>query len=147
MAATQVLGDALIAEATEVDHPPHALALGHAREVARAFTLAILEALATGHGVHEEVGDIDILTSAFQASGIGYVPVVKLTALCAQVLRSRGGAHETAHMKPRADERPGEAAADEPGGSSYEGALGDELRLPALHAGHARHQPSEAPLR
>ena len=115
VAAAQVLGDALVAEPAEVDDATDALARGHAREVARAVVLTLLEARAAGHRVDEEVGDVDLLAGAAQARLVVHVAAADLAADALELTGTRRIAHETAHGRAVGDQRLGEATADEAG--------------------------------
>ena len=79
--------------------------------------LALLEARAAGHRVHEEVGDVDLLAGAAQARLVGHVAAADLTAQALQLARARRISHETAHGRAACDQRLGQATADEAGRS------------------------------
>ena len=95
------------------------------------MALALLEALPAGHGVDEEVGDVDLLAEPLEAGGVGDVALANVAAGALQVCRAGTVAHEAAHTHAGGEQRVGEATADEPGRSGYERAGCDQPRLAA----------------
>jgi hypothetical protein len=130
VAAAQVLGDAVVAEPAEVRGAVNAFALGGGGEVGRAEALALLEACAAGHGVHEEVRDVDPLADAVKAARVGHVAAADLTACALEMRGARWVADQAPNVGTAREQRIGEAAADEPGRSGYERVCCDPLRLP-----------------
>ncbi len=98
MTTAQMLGNALVAKPTEVNDTPHPLTFGHACKVASPSPLTLLEPLPAGHGVNEEVGDVNIPPGPLKTARIGHIPLAQLTPLQAQMLGLRGSPHETADI-------------------------------------------------
>jgi hypothetical protein len=67
--------------------------------------------------MHEEVRDVDVLAGAAQALLVGDVAAADLAAQALQLTRARGIARQAADRRAAADQRLGEPASDETGGS------------------------------
>src|SRR5436305_13380725 len=130
MAALQVLGGTVAAEAAEVDDPLDALTLRHATEVGRADALALGVAATSAHGVDEVVGDLDFGARPDEALRVGDVALVQLHPRRFQVTRLGAIADETAHGGVRVGKRHRQSAADESGCSGDEDATRDPSKLP-----------------
>jgi hypothetical protein len=66
-------------------------------EAGRALPLAFLEAGPTGHGVNQEIRDIDAFAETGQAARVGHIATSDLTAATFQMLCAPGIAHQTPH--------------------------------------------------
>jgi len=117
VAAAQVLGARLVAEAAEVDDAPDARLHAHLREGPRGARLALLEvaALAAPHRVHEVVGDVDSRPGAVKRGGLEHVADEELQARVLGQLAPRplAIAHERADVRVVGQQPAHEDAADE----------------------------------
>ena len=126
MAAAQVLGAGIVAEAAEVYDAADALLLCHAPESLGGPPLALCEVrgvAAPAHRVHQVVGDIYAAAGARERIWTKNVAHVDLKALVEQ----RAGANsvavadQTAHLIAAFAQAAGEAPADEAAGAGDEG--------------------------
>ena len=111
-----------IAETAQVDDAPHACGGGGAAEGLRRRDVAVVEAAAAGHAVHQVVGDIDAgqgRVHAVAAQEVGARRLHRRRPVAA--LKARRVAHEHAHGLALLEQARHEASAHVAGGARDEG--------------------------
>ena len=136
MPCGQVLGDGIVAEAAEVDDPPHPGCGSRPRETScRGALVRRVVGVATDH-VDQEVGDTDALERIGQT---GRAAQIAGDELAARLLQRNGGlevgvANQAADLEAVVDQAAGDTAADEAGRAGDENSVGGHRLAASLSA-------------
>ena len=136
MAAGEVRGLGIVAEAAQIDHPGDALLGGNPSEVFGRAPVALLEVTAatSAHRVHEVVRDLHPFARAAQAGRVEDVALRQLQPPVRQMIGPVRVANETANLPAATRERSRQPAADKAGRTGDERSAGHLPRPQARFA-------------